>query len=215
MPIAHYGVLKAHPHQGARGGASPHYQIWVIDEHKVNYRLAVNAQSQTQPLDLQYYIKTDFQHPITTQLTQHLSTGFTNLSSKPGGLALDYLRGDLFPLDQVQQLFQTAAEQALENLLDAQLQLALADPASLVYAFGQKWPTTRQKDTPFDFTPDQGVHDIHMNQADSAPGFTSENGPWQDGALFLYLPTQETWTAIFLKFQSQSWSTSPGARDLI
>src|SRR4029079_13410355 len=35
----------------------------------------------------------------------------------------------------------------------------------------------------------------------------NDDGVWQDGGLFLYFPSVDRWTAIFLKFQSQSWHT--------
>lgn len=208
MPLQNYGVLKARPLQGVKGtAASPHYQILVVDENGTRYRIAVNVESQDQPADLQYYLASNFQHPITSQLST-LPSSFTALNSQPGGLALDYLRGGLFPLAQVNQLFAIATESQLSQLLDEQLQRAIADPQAFLCAFGQRWAETNTPDQPFGFVPDNGVHDIHMNQGDEDPAFASENGPWQDGALFIYLSSFQQWTAIFLKFQSQSWQTN-------
>lgn len=207
MPIQNYGVLKARLQRGVQATAgSPHYQILVVDENETKFRVAVNVESQDQPVDLQYYVVEDFQHAITGQLSM-LSSTFTALDSQPGGLALDYIRGGLFPLDQVDQLFAIAAEKPLSQLLDVQIQRAIADPDAFLCAFGQRWPQTNTPDRPFGFKPDNGIHDIHMNQGDSDPSFASENGPWQDGALLIYLPSTQKWTAIFLKFQSQSWQT--------
>ncbi len=207
MPIQDYGVLKAHPQQGVNALASnPHYQILVADENETKFRLAVNVQSQDQPANLQYYIAQNFQHAITGQLGTLPST-YTALASQAGGLALDYIRSGLFPLDQVDQLFTIAAESQLSQLLDAQIQQAIADPNAFLCAFGQRWPETNTPDQPFGFVPDNGIHDIHMNQGDQDSAFASENGTWQDGALLLYLASTQQWTAIFLKFQSQSWQT--------
>ena len=207
MPIQNYGVLKAHPQQGVQATAgSPHYQIWVVDENGTNFRVAVNVESQNQPVDLQYYIDADFQNAITGQLSMLPST-FTALTSQSGGLALDYVRGGLFPLDQVGQLFAIAAESKLSQLVDAQIQQAITDPNAFICAFGTRWPETNTPDQPFGFVPDNGVHNIHMNQGDADSRFASENGAWQDGALLIFLPTTQKWTAIFLKFQSQSWQT--------
>jgi uncharacterized protein YukJ len=207
MPIQDYGVLKARPLQGVNATASsPHYQVLVTDENGTKFRLAVNVQSQDQPANLQYYFAQNFQNPITDQLTALPST-YTALASQPGGLAIDYIRSGLFPLDQVDQLFAIAAESQLSQLLDAQIQQAIADPNAFVCAFGQRWPETNTPDDPFGFVPDNGIHDIHMNQGDEDPTFASENGIWQDGALFIYLDSTQEWTAIFLKFQTQSWQT--------
>ncbi len=207
MPIQDYGVLKARPQQGVKATArSPHYQILVVDENATRYRIAVNVESQDQPAALQYYIASNFQHHIISLLST-LPSSFTALNSQPGGLALDYLRAGLFPLDQVDQLFAIASESQLSQLLDEQIQRAIADPQAFLCAFGQRWPETNTPDHPFGFVPDNGIHDIHMNQGDEDPAFASENGPWQDGALLLSLPSLRQWTAIFLKFQSQSWQT--------
>jgi uncharacterized protein YukJ len=207
MPIQNYGVLKARPQKGVQATArSPHYQILVVDENETKYRVAVNVESQNQPVDLQYYIDPDFQHAITGQLST-LSSTFTALDSQPGGLALDYVRGGLFPLDQVNQLFAIAAESKLSQLVDAQIQQAIADPNAFICAFGTRWPETNTPDRPFGFVPDNGVHNVHMNQGDTDSTFAHENGPWQDGALLIFLSSTQKWTAIFLKFQSQTWQT--------
>jgi uncharacterized protein YukJ len=207
MPIQNYGVLKARPQQGVQATASsPHYQILVVDENETKFRVAVNVESNNQPVDLQYYIDADFQNAIISQLGTLAST-FTALDSQPGGLALDYVRGGLFPLDQVDQLFAIAAEKPLSQLLDAQIQQAIAEPDAFLCAFGTRWPESNTPDQPFGFVPDNGIHNIHMNQGDTDSSFASENGPWQDGALLIFLPSTQKWTAIFLKFQSQSWQT--------
>ena len=207
MPIQNYGVLKARPQQGVNArAANPHYQILVVDENETKFRLAVNVQSQNQPANLQYAIMQNFQHAITDQLHTLPST-YTALASQAGGLALDYIRAGLFPLAQVDQLFAIATESQLSQLLDAQIQQAITDPNAFLCAFGQRWPETNTPDRPFGFVPDNGIHDIHMNQGDEDAAYASENGTWQDGALLIYLASTQQWTAIFLKFQSQSWQT--------
>src|SRR5207302_72141 len=52
-----------------------------------------------------------------------------------------------------------------------------------------------------------GIHDSHMNQGNPKGYHGGENGVWQDGALLIHLPSKETWTAVFLAFQTESWST--------
>ena len=56
----------------------------------------------------------------------------------------------------------------------------------------------------FGFKPGNGVHDIHMNQGNSAR-FRGDDGVWQDGGLLLRLDGR--WVGIFLAFQSQAWHT--------
>ncbi len=54
--------------------------------------------------------------------------------------------------------------------------------------------------------PGNGIHDIHMNQG-NVGSFIADDGVWQDGGLLFHFPLQQQWTAVFLKFQSQSWHT--------
>jgi hypothetical protein len=46
-----------------------------------------------------------------------------------------------------------------------------------------------------------------MNQGDSDPKFSSQNGVWQDGALIIQLPSEQRWVALFFAFQSQCFHT--------
>ena len=95
----------------------------------------------------------------------------------------------------------------LNDQVDRVIQAALAEEDAMVYAFGQRWgPEDGLRDKIFGFLPGNGVHDIHMNQGNSGR-FVGDDGVWQDGGLFVYFPSVDRWTAIFLKFQSQSWHT--------
>jgi hypothetical protein len=95
----------------------------------------------------------------------------------------------------------------LNEKLDQIVQRAMADEAAYVYAFGQRWgPEENKADKYFGFVPGNGVHDIHMNQGNVGK-FVDDDGVWQDGGLIFEFPNQNQWTAVFLKFQSQSWHT--------
>ena len=207
MPLQNYGVLQARVLEREEGGSNPHYQIHVVSEG-VDYRIAINVQSQDQPSELEYHIDDNFKHPITEGLLQ-LSGGFTALASQPGGLAIDYARSDIVYQQQMKRLpFDIAkSENELNSLLELRVQEAIVDPDALVYAFGQRWGPQSAADQIFHFSPGNGIHNIHMNQG-NGPDFASENGSWQDGALFIHLPAQSKWVAIFLKFQSQVWPNS-------
>ena len=52
--------------------------------------------------------------------------------------------------------------------------------------------------------PTRGVHDVHQNQG-NIRRYADDNGVWQDGGLLVQ--TGANWTAILLRFQSQSWRT--------
>jgi uncharacterized protein YukJ len=138
-----------------------------------------------------------------------LPEGFTLLPSQPGGLALDFIRANLFDQQAMRPVPSTVPgpDNDLADLLDHFVERAAADPAARLYAFGQRWgPEPGTPDKVFGFSPGNGVHDIHMNQGNSEE-FRGDDGVWQDGALLLRFPTQDQWVGVFLAFQSQAWHT--------
>ncbi len=47
-----------------------------------------------------------------------------------------------------------------------------------------------------------------MNQGNPLDGpFAQDNGTSQDGALMAFFPSEQRWLAVFIAFQSQSWTT--------
>jgi uncharacterized protein YukJ len=209
MPITPYGVLKGRAID-ARPEAdddTPHYQIRVMAQ-TTHYRTAVNVKSQQAPSELLYLIAEDFRHPVTAQLPE-LSHGFTGLASTPGGLALDFIRGNLFDRLAMRPLpFNLPGpDNDLNERIDHYVQRAIRDPQALVYAFGERWgPETNTADKVFHFRPGNGIHNIHMNQG-NVSRFVADDGVWQDGALLWHFPTEQRWVALFLAFQSQAWHT--------
>ncbi len=209
MPLASYGVLAGSVvDQRAEGGAdTPHYQIRVRGGD-ADFRVAVNVLSQEQPSELLYIADEHFDHPVLRELPD-LPAGFTPLASGPGGVALDYIRANLFDRQAMRTLPATAPgpDNDLADNLDHFVRRAAADPAARLYAFGQRWgPEPGVPDKVFGFLPGNGVHDSHMNQGNSQR-FRADDGVWQDGGLLLHYPAQDQWVAVFLAFQSQAWHT--------
>jgi uncharacterized protein YukJ len=208
MPLHSYGVLKGKAIEVRLGaGQSPHYQVRVIDD-TTDYRIAVNVKSQLPPSDVEFIVVENFQHPVT-QIVEGLAWGFTALERKPGTGALDYIRSNLFDRTDMRPLpFSVPGfDNDLNEKLDRLMQRAVADEQSVVYAFGERWgPEPSTKDKYFGFLPGNGIHDIHMNQGNSGR-FVRDDGVYQDGGLIVQFPGQQSWTAVFLKFQSQSWHT--------
>ena len=209
MPLTGYGVLVGRPvDRRTEGGAdTPHYQVHVRGG-QVDFRVAVNVLSQEQPSELLYLADEAFHHPLLSALPP-LTDGFTSLPSQPGGVALDFIRANLFDKQAMRAVPSTAPgpDNDLADLLDHFVERAIADSAAKLYAFGQRWgPEPTRPDKIFGFSPGNGVHDIHMNQGNSKQ-FRSDDGVWQDGGLLLNFPTEEQWVAIFLAFQSQAWHT--------
>ena len=208
MALRSYGVLKGKAIEVRLGaGQSPHYQVRIIDD-TTDYRIAVNVKSQLPPSEVEYIVLENFQHPIAP-IVEALPKGFTPLERKPGSGALDFIRGNLFDRSKMRPLpFSVPGfDNDLNEKLDRVMQRAVADENALVYAFGERWgPEPATKDKYFAFLPGNGIHDIHMNQGNSGR-FAGDNGVYQDGGLLVHFPDQHEWTAIFLKFQSQSWHT--------
>ena len=208
MPLKNYGVLcgSVVDHRLA-SGANAHFQLHVV-AGTTHFRIAVNVESQLQPSELEYLVDDDFEHPILTGLPS-LAAGWTALESRAGGLALDFIRANLFVRGALRALpFDVPGpDNDLNEKLAHYVRRAVADEAATVYAFGERWgPEDGKADKIFGFEPGNGVHDIHMNQANSGR-FKGDDGVWQDGALLLHFPAREQWVSIFLKFQSQSWHT--------
>ena len=220
MPITNYSVLAGKPTAGkVVTGASTHYQI-TMQAPGGPFTVAVNIQS-VDGSEVLYDIVEDFTPPDLAGL-QALPMGMTALKSEPGGLALDFVRstvngGPMITQAQMtllpqlkakptgsgeEQMVQRARAKALENAVVTLLNMTIADKDGVIYAFGSSYADSGKVD---------GIHDIHMNQGNpvggKGGGFAGDNGIWQDGALFINLTSKGTWTAVFIAFQTESWST--------
>lgn len=210
MSLANYGVLKCRALDRKIDPAtdsSPHYQVLVSDG-KNKHRIAINVKSQESPSDLLYLLNDSFEHPLLNEWV-NFSQGFHKLESKPGGLALDFIRGNLFHHEDMKPIPSdlSGPSNDLKELIDLYIQRAIQSPDAVVYAFGEAWgPETTTSDQYFGFRPGRGIHDIHMNQG-SVGKFQEDNGVYQDGALLIHFPSRQQWVAIFLAFQSQSFHT--------
>ncbi len=217
MPITNYSVLAGRPMAGkVVSGSSTHYQI-TMQATGGPFTVAVNIQS-VDGSEVLYAIEEAFTPPDLASLTA-LPMGMTKLQSVPGGLALDYVRSavggapmitqaQMTLLPQLQakakggsaeeQMIQRARAKALENAVVTLLNMTIADKDGVIYAFGSAYADSGKVD---------GIHDIHMNQGNPANNHGGDNGVWQDGALFINLPSKGTWTAVFIAFQTESWTT--------
>jgi uncharacterized protein YukJ len=78
------------------------------------------------------------------------------------------------------------------------LNRTIADKDGTIYAFGSAFADSGRVD---------GIHDIHIRQGNPIGSHSQDNGIWQDGALVVNLPSQNTWIAVFIAFQTESWNT--------
>ena len=209
MPLAKYGVLvgKAVAARRENSDDTPHYQV-QLRAAGTSYRIAVNVKSSVAPSELLYLIKENFGHPILARLAD-LQEGFATLPSQPGGMALDFIRGNLFDRGEMRLLPHNVPgpDNDLSDRIEHYVNRAINEPGALVFAFGQRWgPEQGQRDKIFGFQPGNGIHDIHMNQGNVA-AYRHDDGVWQDGGLILRFPSGNQWVGVFLGFQSQAWHT--------
>jgi uncharacterized protein YukJ len=209
MPLAKYGVLvgKALAARRENSDDTPHYQV-QLGANGTSYRIATNVKSSVAPSELLYLIKENFGHPILARLAD-LQEGFATLASQPGGMALDFIRGNLFDRSEMRLLPHNVPgpDNDLSDRIEHYINRAINEPGALVFAFGQRWgPEQGQRDKVFGFQPGNGIHDIHMNQGNVA-AYRHDDGVWQDGGLILRLPASNQWVGVFLGFQSQAWHT--------
>lgn len=208
MPLRKYGVLKGRPINKKSGtGRSPHFQIHTIDD-TADYRISVNVKSKLSPSELLYFVDEQFEHPLTEGLSG-FQTGFTPIASEPGGVAMDYIRGNLFDPGNMIPLAHDipGPDNDLNEKISHFVERAINDSDAVMYAFGERWgPEQHKKDKYFGFRPGNGIHDIHMNQGNTG-NFVKDDGVWQDGGLLIHFSDQDQWVGVFLAFQSQSWHT--------
>jgi uncharacterized protein YukJ len=208
MPIGNYGVLKGKvvgSDRGTPNDRTPHFEIHVKAAAK-DYRVAVNVQSQQAPSEVLFLENENLSWAQLPKL-KSLSAGFTPLTSN-NPLAIDYVREPLFDRTQMKSLPANVPGQNndLEDMVDQYIATATKSAGAMIYAFGARFGPQAGADKSFGFSPELGVHDIHMNQGNSG-SFAKDDGVFQDGALLLYLPQGDRWIALFLAFQSQSFQT--------
>jgi uncharacterized protein YukJ len=213
MPLHRYGILKGKVVDSLPGTTrSNHFQIHVLAKGEHN-RIAINVLSNdTKNRNLQFLVIDSFRHPVCDRI-KGLPEGFTSVASEPNGMALDFIRGNLFDINQMQILppSQEGPDNDLNDKIGFYVDQAKVRQAD-VYAFGEKWgPEASKPDQYFGFRPGNGIHDIHMNQGNPPGPHAGDNGVWQDGALLIHFPEEDRWVAYFLKFQSQTVHTEePG-----
>jgi uncharacterized protein YukJ len=211
MPIKDYGVLKGKASQRILASKNKeHYQI-LINHGNDPHRIAINTQSSEAPSQVLFYADDDFHHAITDAILQaNLPDTFTPLLSKPDGLALDFIRGNLFDVAQMVPLASNIPgdNNDLNDKLDLLVQQAISDDDAVVFAFGQHWADAGGADQYFpEISPSVGIHDIHMNQGNPKGNYLKDNGIYQDGGLIFHFPSRNRWAAVFTAFQSQSFHT--------
>ena len=215
---------------------TPHMLFRITSEAgswrgSINVRSRFNVSVDPQPGipndNLLVYINENWSHPITEMIERkNYQPGLHFVERAGNSVALDYIRGNLFPPEQM--IIMPSDEEGLNNDLFERLEAILLearDRNATVYAFGEPFANGR------------GIHNIHMNQGsisqeetrrrgegetrrggDASPrprvpasprhpveDFKKTDGVWQDGGLIVRFA--ERWVAVFTAFQSQCWHT--------
>jgi len=211
-----YGVLRGRPVAAKAGReevGSSHFQILVTVGGE-DWRVAVNVRSKHRrevighDSIVLYKMAEPFVHPILDRISA-VRPGFTPLEPSPGSGALDFVRGGIVDRTEMRLLPADGpgANDDLNDLLEALVDRTIADPQAELFAFGMAWgPNPKEKDPVFYFRPGRGMHNVHMNQGNPRGFHHRDNGPWRDGGL-LCRSAEDSWSAVFLAFQSQSWAT--------
>jgi uncharacterized protein YukJ len=207
--MKNYSLLKGRPiHNRLGSSKSPHYQVQVSANGEM-FRIAINVKSQDGS-EVEFAVKAPFVHPLTDSIKEK-EEGCYSVAQEPGGIALDYIRGNLIQPQDFQALPVSASgpDNDLNEKLDAYVQRAMSDESAMIYAFGEAWgPENNKADQYFGFKPGRGIHDIHFNQGNPPGGFAQDNGNWHDGGVIFEFPNEKQWVAIFLKFQTQAWHST-------
>ncbi len=207
MSLKQYGVLKGTVIGHLRDADDDHYQI-LVQGGDVLHRIAVNVKSAAKnaPSTVLFRALTSVPTAMSKAL-EALKPGYKALPSKAGGLAIDYVRSNLFNTSTMKPVPPDAAgvDNDLKDKLEDGVVRAMEEEGSMIHAFGEKWgPETTKADQYFGFKPGNGIHDIHMNQG-NADNWKKDNGVYQDGGIVFQYP--DGWKAFFFAFQSQTFKT--------
>jgi uncharacterized protein YukJ len=167
MPLTQYGVLKGTAVGRKRDAGDDHYQV-LIEDGKTMNRIAVNVKSSAPkaPSTLLFQTATTLPDKLKSALTA-LRPGYWKPPPKPDGLAQDFVRGGIVKPSSMIQVppDQPGVDNDLKDKLEDAVRDAMDKEGSVIYAFGERrGPEKNNKDQYFQFTPGNGMHDIHMNQ---------------------------------------------------
>ncbi len=201
-------VLKCRPVKYQT--SNDHFQV-LVDCNTKQFWFTINVRytnPDAKSDNVMYLTDDNFKHPITQKVKDaKFDWGFTPIAEKAGGVAMDYVRGNLVNLKNLKSLANSNNTHTdLSALLSSYINRVKQTKDAVMYLFGSKFPLPNQAanagSNPYSLNPNIGLHDIHMNQG-SVGSHASSNASWQDGGVLIHFPTTDTWAAIFLAFETQ------------
>lgn len=181
-----------------------HYNLITIGGSKF-YQVNIDIQSNSNSANVCMLCIDDYQNDIIRNFS-NIGSGFTSISSIKDGLALDYLRQNLFPKEK---LFENSPLSA-DNITEV-LNPYLENHKNIIVFGTQYGPNYNDKNHYGTMRsiqlnrPNIGIDDIHLNQGSSGKHVES-NGIYQDGALFVE-NINNSYTAFFFAFTEQCSQT--------
>ena len=186
----------------------PHYHL-LIETERQQFDIAINIASSAHTEDVRvlFAIKQNITPPQVGALLK-LPSGMFNLPAQ-GLHGINYVKDGLVNKDEMHLLplfdrsapIEAQGEQKIKQLVSD----VIAEPDTVVFAFGHRYDQTSPKNACWGFSPDDGIHNIHMNQGNVPGNHDDENGRGEDGALLLYFPKPNTWVGVYIAFQTQSF----------
>lgn len=187
----------------------PHYHI-LVETDDSQFDIAVNIASEdpnTDDVTVLFAIKDNITPPFVDKLVK-LPSGMFDLPDQ-GIVGIDYIEDrlvnkeemDLLPLFNSSQPIEEQGEARIKQLVEQ----VIAEDDAVIYAFGHRYNQSSRPNSAWHFQPDDGIHNIHMNQGNYKGNHDHENGRHEDGALFIYFPKANTWFGVYVAFQTQSF----------
>ena len=207
--IQGYGVIRARPTRAevvTPSGDPPHYHILLEPGGGQQFDAAVDIfdKDDAGGAEVLFFINPAFTPPDAAAWLA-LPTGATTIGNAgAGGLGIDYLRQNLVTRAQMSLLPVDPATigSTLTGPVADLVDRAIDDDAADFFVFGKMFAAGGSGANPvFGFSPDAGIHDIHLNQ-----GEAGETATYEDGAIFVRFPSDGHWEAAFFAFQTQSFS---------
>ncbi|GAB1190910.1 hypothetical protein BDV32DRAFT_83271 [Aspergillus pseudonomiae] len=204
MPVESYGVWKAKPvrftyETDADDHVSPHLSLFFTtsDNSQGEGRAAINIKSgDKSDSRLVFWLVKNFEN-FQNERLRELKPGFHllegTMEQAPNGLALDYIRGNLFHRE-TGRLLPHDIPGPDNDILDELIPVldGAVDHDSVIYIFGSHFNTGN------------GIHNVHMNQG-SPKKWKNDNGIYQDGGILLDFG--DHWKGVFIGFASQAVHT--------
>ncbi|WP_273545516.1 YukJ family protein [Bacillus thuringiensis] len=170
---------------------SPHYQILMMSDENVKYRIVINAQSISKQPELLYLVDEKFDATAITILPT-IDSGYTPICENNREIALGYIRSNLFDPSKMKILPSDLAgkNNDLHDLFNKYISKTIEEKAT-IYIYKSRFGPETKEDKIFHFKQINGIYNVHMNQGNK--------GIYHDGGILIQYK-DHYWVAIFLAF---------------